>query len=835
MRRSTRVFVPKSVGKDGNLGKVLRSGKRVLFESDETKQVGRKIQKGEKHFDNSDEKIARLPCYKSNGWRKVIPEQDVVDDEMDVNLVSQDVDVGDEETSVEESRYKNVYDRKRRRSLDESSVSTQICGDKSEEERLYGNFYVRKKWRRSSTGSSMSDMLNRVRNSQVDVDCHEVIESSDSKVGIFAQDSPSLDVIVESSLSSSLRFTCFFLSVLRFMRTSHITLSELAAFICGGAIVEVFSRHGVHFKQCFSPSASLVNDTRSSGFCRIFGNQRSIPLFWLDFTAVPLSFRNLHYTVFFRSLYVPHVLPCFLISMVNQTDGDLDEGKSHSSDSVDSSDSMDSIVIALPHTNSMYYGNSSAKKVKTNCADYVSGFDGRRVSSRHTVSRSFQKKRSSLRSKRVKSSSSVGFRGIQQFNAKDQIHNSVENKSVYVGLDMFGTIDKHNPSLVTPGSNQKQTKLVEADLCHRYKEVNSTKVCLGSNVDSHCCNANVLVIESDRCYREEGVTVMLECSTSKVWHVVVKAQGSTKYMHPAHEVMRPSTTNRFTHAMIWTAENGWRLEFCDRKDWLIFKEMHKECVSKNLEANSAKTIPVPGVREVVNYEDCERVPFSRPESYITVYNNEVARALGKYAANYDIDPEDEEWLEKFNSGLCVGDNAAVEHLSAEKFEEIIDVLEKAAYRSPGDLSDESKVAALCSDLGRGDVVVAVHQYWLKKRKQKRAALLRVFECQPPRKAQLMHENVLRKKRSFKKQVSQNGRAKPRYDFEGPSAEQEELALKRVQDAQAKAKESLASAVLKRKRAQALMDNADLATYLAAMALKIAESVEVYESFAAFAP
>ena len=59
--------------------------------------------------------------------------------------------------------------------------------------------------------------------------------------------------------------------------------------------------------------------------------------------------------------------------------------------------------------------------------------------------------------------------------------------------------------------------------------------------------------------------------------------------------------------------------------------------------------------------------------------------------------------------------------------------------------------------------------------------------------------------------------------------EEQNALLRVQEAKAAASRSGSSAAVKRQRAQLLMENADLATYIAAMALRIADAARIAES------
>ena len=61
------------------------------------------------------------------------------------------------------------------------------------------------------------------------------------------------------------------------------------------------------------------------------------------------------------------------------------------------------------------------------------------------------------------------------------------------------------------------------------------------------------------------------------------------------------------------------------------------------------------------------------------------------------------------------------------------------------------------------------------------------------------------------------------------AVEEQNALHRVQEAEAAASRSEGLAVVKRQRAQLLMENADLVAYKAAVALRIAEAARVAES------
>ncbi|KAH0969025.1 hypothetical protein GBA52_029110 [Prunus armeniaca] len=55
------------------------------------------------------------------------------------------------------------------------------------------------------------------------------------------------------------------------------------------------------------------------------------------------------------------------------------------------------------------------------------------------------------------------------------------------------------------------------------------------DLDSTWCSANILVTELDKCYREDGATVMLEMSSSGEWLLVVKKNGLTRYTHKAEK------------------------------------------------------------------------------------------------------------------------------------------------------------------------------------------------------------------------------------------------------------------------------------------------------------
>ncbi|CAA6673588.1 unnamed protein product [Spirodela intermedia] len=369
--------------------------------------------------------------------------------------------------------------------------------------------------------------------------------------------------------------------------------------------------------------------------------------------------------------------------------------------------------------------------------------------------------------------------------------------------------------------SQKRRRFDAKNSIKRMKEPKTAFAEAKQNVDGLSCSTNILVIEADRCWREDGAKVVLELSSSSEWCIVVKLGDSTRFMHKAQE-MKPSSSNRFTHATIWTGENGWKLEFYDKNDWNVFKELHKECIERNLQGIPTRIVPVPGVREVPGYEESCPSHFARPDSYIHVENDEVDRVLMSESASYDMDSGDEEWLERLNTSLSCGDVDRSSLISKDDFEKIISAFEKAAYSHPDDVSDQGAAAALCSQFGNLRTVGDVYDYWMKKRRQKHSALIRVFQGQPPRKRQPTQKPLLRKKRSFKRQGSHAGRGNLDIFFEA-AAKQE--AVQRFQAAEAATGRYVDAAVRLRSRAQELMMNADLAIYKAAMALRIAEEIK----------
>ncbi|KAI3757152.1 hypothetical protein L6452_04686 [Arctium lappa] len=415
-----------------------------------------------------------------------------------------------------------------------------------------------------------------------------------------------------------------------------------------------------------------------------------------------------------------------------------------------------------------------------------------------SIHRGIQKRRSSLRSRIQRNPSSFG-----------------RLKAAGGGLVQDGV--PFFPLKSTPDNSRSIRRA-------NFKELKSTLVELTQDIDSASCNANILAIESDRCYRDRGAVITMEMSDSKQWFLVVKRDGSERIRIEARNVMRPCFCNRVTHAIIWASgDESWRLEFPDRQDWLVFKELYRKCSERSVRvpASLASIIPVPRVNEVSGYADVEYSPFKMPDSYISSRGDEVSRVLETSNPVYDMDSDDDRWLNEFNEERD-------SRVDEDTFEKIIDAYERGIYASPMDYSDAISAVDRCSTLASKDVLEAVHGYWMAKRKRKHSALVRAFQFyKPKRTEQLNIKAVLRKKRSFRQRGNQLGRGK-QLNFlkaalnEKSAADDALNATIKVEETERAAKRAEQAAIVKRERAQLLVENADLLTYKAMMALGIAE-------------
>ncbi|KAJ6349901.1 hypothetical protein OIU78_006151 [Salix suchowensis] len=571
---------------------------------------------------------------------------------------------------------------------------------------------------------------------------------------------------------------------LRYITTVSLSLSELADFLLSDPISSVFASNGLHFVRDL-PSDRI-------GICKFFETRQLLPKFSVDFSAIPSCFMSMHLRLFVK-------FKCLsLIPVNNSVDGDDDDEIMSESKGDQSCLSTKTYftqkTTAVPKTG--VYGS----RVVLHPSLRASKLTGRNTQHRNGLnSRGIQKRRSSLRRGRPRNSFIAGLQKANGALVSDLI------SSRKIGIPFSTVVPK-----------EKLRRSIRGSPAASIKEMNYAAVGVKKGMNLSSCSANILITETDRCYRIEGATIRLEFTDSKEWVLVVKKNGSTQYTHLAQKIMRTCVSNRFTHDIIWNGDDNWKLEFPNRQDWFIFKELYKECSDRN-------AIPVPGVRKVLDYDDGGSAPFFRPYAYISSNNDEVARALSRSTASYDMDSEDEEWLKKYNNEFI----AEPDHLSEDNFELMIDALERSYFCDPDDFTDESAAVKYCKDFGRRELAEAVYGYWMKKRKQRRSPLLRVFQGHQAKKTPLIPKPVLRKRRSFKRSPSQFGRGKQPSLLQAMAAEKDALeehsALRKVEEAENSVKRSVEAAILKRQRAQLLMKNADLATFKAAMALKIAEA------------
>ncbi|XP_031284129.1 uncharacterized protein LOC116142862 [Pistacia vera] len=245
-----------------------------------------------------------------------------------------------------------------------------------------------------------------------------------------------------------------------------------------------------------------------------------------------------------------------------------------------------------------------------------------------------------------------------------------------------------------------------------------------------CCDANVLITHGDKGWRECGAQIVLELFDHSEWKLAVKLSGTTRYSYKAHQFLQPGSTNRFTHAMMWKGGKDWTLEFPDRSQWFLFKEMHEECYNRNIRAASVKNIPIPGVRVI---EDCDdngtEVAFVRSSSkYFRQVETDVEMALDPSRILYDMDSDDEWWITEIRNS-SESDISGLWEISEEVFEKTMDMFEKAAYSQQRDQFTPDEIEELMAGGGSMEAIKIIYEHWRQKRQKKGMPLIR--HLQPP--------------------------------------------------------------------------------------------------------
>ncbi len=322
---------------------------------------------------------------------------------------------------------------------------------------------------------------------------------------------------------------------------------------------------------------------------------------------------------------------------------------------------------------------------------------------------------------------------VQSLNLKGkEIWSNCDASSIQGGI----CISKKRPRIgsISPvSSDDAGGSFSRADELYQHRHPMDQSDLQGAEFANSGCNANVLIVEIDKGWREIGASVELQLCEGQGWMLVVSIGRESVYTHKAEQSIPSGTTNRYTHAMMWKGGKGWSLEFEDRKQWQVFKEMHEECFQRNARAASVRHIPIPGVTHVEDFSakgpECQ---FARPAAkYIGQVENEVELALANTQVVYDMDSEDELWLVQVNKQKDSADCTTSEPFVAEEtLERLMDKLEKGAFVKQQDsveLVSAEFAGELCQGLASEEVINLVYAYWSGKRDRKGMALVRHFQ------------------------------------------------------------------------------------------------------------
>ncbi|XP_011081867.1 uncharacterized protein LOC105164793 [Sesamum indicum] len=269
--------------------------------------------------------------------------------------------------------------------------------------------------------------------------------------------------------------------------------------------------------------------------------------------------------------------------------------------------------------------------------------------------------------------------------------------------------------------------------CKRIRRASLKRTSDGSvnnqkNLELLTCVANILVTHGDKGWRECGANIVLEHADHNEWRLAVKLSGVTKYSYKVKHILQPGSTNRYSHAMMWKGGKDWVLEFPDRNQWILFKEMHEECYNRNIRAASVKNIPIPGVRLVEENDDYgAEVPFVRnPARYIRQVQTDVEMAMDPSRILYDMDSDDEQWLmSKKNST----EKHKYDEISEEVLEKAIDIFEKVSYAKLRNNFTDAEIEELLTGIGSAQAAKVIYEHWGQKRKKFGMPLIR--HLQPP--------------------------------------------------------------------------------------------------------
>jgi hypothetical protein len=502
----------------------------------------------------------------------------------------------------------------------------------------------------------------------------------------------------------------------------------------------------------FSRESTCVNANLSSS--KSDKNHRYLPSFALSFTAAPTFFLGLHLKMlmehsmmhinFLDHVSIEHpekssglladscssVEDCSkeyldgtpgndfkALSMGADFDGCISRAKPESQ-TVDGTDPgsrtlLKGITVEIPSVNLNQHVNKELHSVKRS-SDLSWNMNGGIIPSPNPTARrsTWYRNRSS--------SASFGWSDGRTDFLQNNFGNGPKKPRTHVSYTLpLGGFD------YSPRNRGQQQKGFSHKRIRTATEKRTSDISRGSerNLELLSCDANVLITNGDKGWRECGVQVVLELFDHNEWRLGIKLSGTTKYSYKAHQFLQTGSTNRFTHAMMWKGGKEWTLEFPDRSQWVLFKEMHEECYNRNMRAASVKNIPIPGVCLIEENDDNGiEAPFFRGFKYFRQLETDVELALNPSRVLYDMDSDDEKWMLKNRSSPEV--NSSSRQISEEMFEKAMDMFEKAAYSQQRDQFTSDEIMKLMAGIGPTGAIKIIHEYWQHKRQRKRMPLIR---------------------------------------------------------------------------------------------------------------
>eukprot|EP00898_Chlorokybus_atmophyticus_P000382 jgi/Chlat1/1344/Chrsp119S01756 len=220
-------------------------------------------------------------------------------------------------------------------------------------------------------------------------------------------------------------------------------------------------------------------------------------------------------------------------------------------------------------------------------------------------------------------------------------------------------------------SGRMPRSILDQDIASRLKQQEDECVARGA------VPANVLVTETDRCWRQSGVLAVfyVEADRRCIMRIEKERQVLAEHQICSDHVSQDTRHNRVSRSLIWRAEDTWSLEFTSKPVYMAFKRLFAYHFHKTLVAN----ISIPTYREL-DMTGAGR--FARPAQYTSTLPapaldnaDDESRPGARWSvALYTADSEDEDWL--YIRARKAATNEG--RLTVEGFEDMIDSFEKQA-------------------------------------------------------------------------------------------------------------------------------------------------------------